>query len=99
MNEVIVPLDADAPLDSFSRIFGVIVERKTGVFYQHQCGCYACLQLQTEGFFVPQDQFKYDFEQGVVRLEDLTKILHLKHRDEISIDELRERVGELAYWA
>ncbi|HEX5594727.1 MAG TPA: DUF6210 family protein [Micromonosporaceae bacterium] len=78
----------------------VVVEARTGVFYQQQYGGTACRQGQMEGFLVPL--------AGADALDELRQLFEKDFRgagtwnyswpDE-ERDQLRQIIGGISYWA
>ncbi|HEX6969574.1 MAG TPA: DUF6210 family protein [Micromonosporaceae bacterium] len=78
----------------------VIVEAKTGVFYQQQYGGTACRQGQVEGFLVPVT--------GADALDGLRQLFEKDFRgkgtwnyrwSDEELDRLRQIIGGIVYWA
>ena len=59
-------------------IFGVIVQRETGVAYGTQCEGIRTDERYTEGFFVPISGSMFDPEEGRINAETLRSAFHVE---------------------
>lgn len=72
--------------------FGLIIPKKSGITWIHQCDGYCCNQLETEGIFVPLDK-KY-FEEYVNDIGD-TEYFYDEENLPFNFELIPERWGSM----